>query len=137
MMTNTENDTCQTIEHYKSELDKKEEIIEKLFEDIDNLKDEQREQGETFESKIHENDKNWMLKEQKFEDRLKQLTKQYQELKIEIIEIEIQQRNLIHVPINVVTFFILFLLLFVRIYFSLIPILIFIHILIKKFLNAE
>src|ERR1051325_5820842 len=128
MMSKMENDaSCQIIEHYKSELDKKDEIIEKLFEEIDNLKDERQEQGETFESKIHENDKNWMLKEQKFENRLKQLTKQYQELKIES---DNQKRNMIHVPINMLSLFILFLLLsFVRIFFSLIPILIFVHVL--------
>src|SRR4051794_26577851 len=39
-MSNTQ---YHNIEYYKSELTKKDEIIEKLFEEIDNLKDDQEE----------------------------------------------------------------------------------------------
>ncbi|RIA94521.1 hypothetical protein C1645_803501 [Glomus cerebriforme] len=55
-MSNNTDNINQTIEYYKSEIVKKDEIIEKLFEEVDNLKDNQQELNEIIQKlqkKIH------------------------------------------------------------------------------------
>src|SRR5581483_9735658 len=60
-----------TIEYYKSELVKKDEIIESLFEEVDNLKDtKQKEQREIFKN-FQNKERIWKSREEEFKKELK------------------------------------------------------------------
>ncbi|GBB97008.1 hypothetical protein RclHR1_00290006 [Rhizophagus clarus] len=83
MMSNTINPTNQSIEYYKSELVKRDEIIEKLFEEVDNLKDNQLKQNEIIKNLRKQLDNNWKLKEKEYENKLKELKIENEKLRIE------------------------------------------------------
>ncbi|GBC03906.1 hypothetical protein RclHR1_00540016 [Rhizophagus clarus] len=54
---NTAKQSHHTIEYYKSEVVKKDEIIEKLFEEVDDLKDNQLEHNKVIEKLTQDNHK--------------------------------------------------------------------------------
>ncbi|PKC10507.1 hypothetical protein RhiirA5_398068 [Rhizophagus irregularis] len=80
MMSNAIN---HNIEYYKSELVKKDEIIEKLFEEVENLKDNRREQNKLIKNLQKQIESNWILKEKEYEKKLKELKIENEKLKIE------------------------------------------------------
>src|SRR4051812_22772189 len=75
------NNINHTIEYYKSQLVKKEEIIEKLFEEVDNLKDNRQEQNEIIKNLQNQIENNWKLKEKEYENQLKELQIENEKLK--------------------------------------------------------
>src|SRR4051812_13534781 len=137
-MPNAKDQTYHTIKHYESELIKKDEIIEKLFEEVDNLKDKHEEQSEIFKAKIDENDDIWKAREKDIKNKLKELKIQYQELEIE--NQKLLKQDLIDIFMNKESFFTFLLFLFlIHISYSFIFIFIFIFIILflKEYLNTE
>lgn len=128
--------TYHPIEYYISELIKREEIIEKLFEEVDDLKDNQQEQSEFLKVKIQENEDIWKSREKDIKDELKELKIQNQELEIE--NQKLLKQDLIDIPMNKELFFTLFLFLsLIRTSYSFILIFIFILLFLKEDLNTE
>jgi chromosome segregation ATPase len=79
-MSNTIN---HNIEYYKSELVKKDEVIEKLFEEVDNLKDSRQEQNEIIKDLQKQIENNWKLRVMEYENQLRELKIENEKLKIE------------------------------------------------------
>jgi hypothetical protein len=92
-MSNAKDKTYNTIEYYKSELIKKDEMIEKLLEEVGRMKVEQQEQNEIFK-KLQNKESTWKSREKEIENQLKELRNLYQELNSINYKLKIENENL-------------------------------------------
>ena len=92
-MSNAKDMPCHTIEYYKSELIKKDEMIENLLEEVSRMKDKQQEQSESFK-KLQNKESIWKSREKEFENQLKELRNLYQELNNINYKLKIENENL-------------------------------------------
>ena len=89
-MSNAKDKTYHTVEYYQTELIKKDEMIEKLLEEVGRMKNKQQEQSENFENK----ERNWKSREKEFENQLKELRNLYHELNNINYKLKIENENL-------------------------------------------